>query len=146
MSNKEAKNKVSRFTFLGGLLIEILVFLLGEFLDAVIVERGLKYLHFIKNGLLAVYFLGRNYLFLSVSSALLGIRWKKTLLIPLKNFLYILIIVLTFLMFLRKMVILTVLAVIAVLALYCDIIYMLFNGKCFLDKCFKIECYSIKKN
>ena len=130
--SNDSNNKVSKLALLLGLLIEIIVYLLGSFLNAVAVQIHSKYLYYIIYGIMALYFIGRNYFFISVSSAIMGIRWKKSILILLKNCIYLALIVI---LLLHKSLILKFLAG---LALQCDIIFMIITGKWFLDKVFKL--------
>ena len=128
----DSNNKVSKVTLLLGLLIEIFIYILGSFLDSVAVEIRSKYLYYLICGIMALYFIGRNYFFISVSSAIMGIRWKKSILILLKNCIYLALIVI---LLLHKSLILKFLAG---LALQSDIIFMIITGKWFLDKIFKL--------
>mgnify|MGYP003292842929 CR=1 FL=1 len=76
-NNNELKENVSKSAFLICLLIEISVCLVGFLLQALLIEVGLKYFCYIIFGIMFIYFIGRNYFFISFSSAILGIRWKK---------------------------------------------------------------------
>ena len=134
--SKDSNNKVSRFTLLLGLVIEIIVYFLSSFLHAVVVEIRLKYFYYIIYGIMAIYFIGRNYFFLSVSSVIMSIRWKKSIFILLKNCIYLALIIILFLA--EKLII----KLLAGLAINCDLIFMMIKGKWFLDKLFKIECYA----
>ncbi len=134
--SKDSNNKVSKVTLLLGLLIEIFIYILGSFLDSVAVEIRSKYLYYIICGIMAVYFIGRNYFFLSVSSVIMSIRWKKSVFILLKNCIYLALIIVLFLA--EKLII----KLLAGLAINCDLIFMMIKGKWFLDKLFKIECYA----
>lgn len=85
---------------------------------------------------MAVYFIGRNYFFLSVSSVIMSIRWKKSVFILLKNCIYLALIIILFLA--EKLII----KLLAGLAINCYLIFMMIKGKWFLNKLFKIECYA----
>ncbi len=105
-NKKELRTEVSKITLCAGLLIETFVFFFVTFFIALFFDIGFEYLSFILFGIICVYLICRNYFFISISSAILGICWKKRKLILLKNFLYILIIVLL----LQKIIILKILS------------------------------------
>ena len=131
-NKNESRNKISKTTFFIGLLIEIFVFLIGVLLIAIFIEIGFKYLGYVLFGIISIYFIGRNYFFLSFSSAILGICWKKNKFIILKNCLYILIIFLV----LQKIIVLKILSAIAING---DMVFMFLKGNWILNQCFKIE-------
>lgn len=138
-NENELKENVSKSAFLIGLLIEISVCLVGFLLQAVLIEVGLKYFCYIIFGIVCIYFIGRNYFFPSFSSAILGIRWVKSKLIPLKNIIYLSIILAVLMV--KPLFIKIILG----LAINFDMFLMFLKGEWFLDKCFKIETYKNRK-
>lgn len=138
-NNNELKENVSKSAFLIGLLIEISVCLVGFLLQALLIEVGLKYFCYIIFGIMFIYFIGRNFFFISFSSAILDIRWKKNKFILLKNIIYISIILAV--LMIKPLFIKIILG----LVINVDIFFMFLKGEWFLDKCFKIETYKNSK-
>jgi len=127
--------KVSKAALLLDLLAEIFVCLVFFLLVAMLSDTGFKQLALILCGIIVLYFIARNYFFVSVGSAVVGIRWKKNKLILLKNCIYISIVIV---LLIQKTIFIRILAG---LAINSDIVFMLIKGKWFLDALFKIECY-----
>lgn len=141
MENREKKalSKVSKTSLLLGLLIEVFLCLLGLLFQAVLIEIGLKYFVFALCVIMIIYFIGRNYFFHSISSIVLGIRWKKSKFILLKNLLYVLVI--TVLIIQKKIAI----TIIAGLAISFDMFFLFAKQKWFIDDLFNLKCYKSEK-
>lgn len=136
---KNNNEKLSKTDLIIGFFIEIAICLAGFSLLAIFIKINLKHISLIIFVFMCAYFICRNYFFISVSSAILGIRWKKNILILLKNIIYISLIIL--LLVIRPIFI----KIIIGLIINADTLYMFIKGKLFLDQCFKLESYKIKK-
>lgn len=136
--NRNESKKVSKTELLLGLLIEIVVCLVGLFLIAVMVDADFKYIGLMFFGIMVVYFICRNYFFVSVSSVVIGIRWTKNKFILLKNCIHIIIIY----MCIQKLILLKILAAIVING---DMIFMFLKGKWIFNEFFRIECYRTRK-
>lgn len=139
-NRKNSPEKVFKALLLLGLLIEIGICLLGFLLLAILIDAGFKYFGFTLCGIMCVYFICRNYFFVSASSVILGIKWRRNKFILLKNCIYISIIII---LLMQKII---VIKIAAGLIINSDIVFMLIKGKWFLDYLLKLECYKIEKN
>ncbi len=128
------KSKVSKAALLLDMLAEIFVCLAFFLLVAVLSDAGFRQFALLLCGIIVLYFIARNYFFVSVGSAAVGIRWKKNKFILLKNCIYISLIIV---LLIQKIIFIRILAG---LAINSDIVFMLIKGRWFLDILFRIEC------